>query len=74
MHGLCNRVEPFAALFWALGIVQLHANTGPGLLARHHGTAVHKAWTLYGHCWFNSQRRRIAPPPFYLGPVIYLCG
>ena len=37
---LRNRVEPFAALFWALG--NELANTGPCPLARHHSPTVHK--------------------------------
>ena len=41
---LCNRVVPFAVLFWALGIVLANtANTGLCPPARHHSTAVHKA-------------------------------
>ena len=35
---LHNKVEPFAALFWALGIVYLAPDP-----ARRHSTAVHKA-------------------------------
>ena len=55
---LRNRVEPFAALFWALGIV--FANTWPCLPVRYHSTAVHKSMSSYGHSWFNSQRRHVA--------------
>ena len=41
--------------------------------ARHHPTAEQAAWP--GHAWFNSQRRRVAPPPFsYPMYVIYLWG
>ena len=40
---LRNRVEPFAALFLALGIVLYLANALPCSLAWHHSTAVHKA-------------------------------
>ena len=38
---LCIGVEPFTALFWALGIIL--ANTWPCPPARHHSTAIHKA-------------------------------
>ena len=40
MDRLRNKVEPFAALFWALGIV-----LDPCPPARHHSAAVHKACT-----------------------------
>ena len=44
VNRLRNRVEPFAALFWARGIVlYVRAITRPYLPARHHCTAVHKA-------------------------------
>ena len=41
---LRNRIEPFAALFWALGIAL--ANTCPCPPARHHSTAVHKVFSF----------------------------
>ena len=50
---LLNRVEPFAALFWALGNVL--ANT----LHRHTQTM-----SLYEKSWFHSQRRRAGSHPF----------
>ena len=57
---LCNRVQPFAALFWALGI-----ETWPCPSARH--SSMHRrtqSMSLYGwRSWFNSQRRRVASPP-----------
>ena len=62
---LRNKVDHFAALFWALGIVL--ANPGPWPPGRHHSTAVHKAfpYMVNGHGWFHSQRR---PLPFsFLG-------
>ena len=58
---LCNRVEPFAALFWALGLASLHHST--------------QSMSLYGHSWFNSQGRCIAappPPPLLSWYFIYL--
>ena len=62
---LRNRIKPFAATFWALGIV--FAITWPCPLAWHHSTTVHKSMFLYGHSWFKSQRRRVCPPFSYLG-------
>ena len=49
-----NRVEPFAALFWALGIVL--ANTLPSCPpAQHHYTTVHKACPYIVIVGLNSQ-------------------
>ena len=62
---LRNRVEPFAALFWALGIVLANTwscpSAGQALLRRRT-----QSMTLYGHRWFNSQRERVGPPPLFL--------
>ena len=64
---LRNRVDPFGALFWALGIVL--ANTGQA--APHRLT---QSMFFYCHSWFNSQRRLLASHPLFLsGYVIYLC-
>ena len=56
MDRLRNKVEPFAALFWALGIVLSH-HSDPASLHRRTGSM-----SLYGHVacmvvesWFNSQ-------------------
>ena len=40
-----NKVEHFAALFWALGNVYSHNLTLPA--AQHHSTALHKVCMLY---------------------------
>ena len=61
---LHNRLNSFAALLWALGLVL--ANTlpmpaGPASLRRRT-----QSMSLYGQSWFNSQRRRSSPPfPIY---------
>ena len=69
---LRNIVEPFASLLWALGIVYL-PTPDP---ARQPGILLHRrtqSMSLYGQSWFNSQRRRVAPPPLsYLG-MLYFC-
>ena len=57
---LCNRVEPFATLFLALGIVL--ANTGPCLPASLH-TAVHKACP-YMVIVGSILNEDVLPPPF----------
>ena len=76
-HRYCNNrntVEPFAAMFWALGIVctcqHLILPAGPASLYRRT-----QSMSLYGHSWFNSQRRCVAsPPPLCQSRyVIYLC-
>ena len=70
------RVEPFAALFWALGI--LLANNWPARPpAWHCSTAVQSAFPnmVNANCTaeerrFNSHRRRVALPPYsYLGMI-----
>ena len=58
---LRNRVEPFAALFLALGNVLDPARRRTQIMS------------LYGHCWFNSQRRSAAPPLSYLG-MLFIYG
>ena len=70
---LRNWCEPFAALFWAVGIVL--ANTWPCTPAQHHSTAMHtQSMSLYGHSWINSLQRRAGPIPFsYLG-VLFIYG
>ena len=67
MDRLRNRVEPFAALFWALGNVQ-YCSQHLTLFAD--PASLHcriQSMSLYGHSWFNYQRRRAGPPPSYLG-------
>ena len=73
---LCHRVEPFAVLFWALGIVL--ANTWPCPPARHHSPAVQSAFPymviLIVRRWriCSTLTEDTLPPPFsYLG-TIYL--
>ena len=62
---LHNRVEPFAALF---GLSALYLPT-PDPARR--PASLHRrtqSMSLYGHNWFNSQRRRVGPSPYsYLG-------
>ena len=58
MDRLRNRVEPFAALFWALGNVQ-YCSQHLTLFAD--PASLHcriQSMSLYGHSWFNYQRRR----------------
>ena len=70
-------VEPFAVLFWGLGIVLV--NTRPCPPARHHIHHRTQGMSLYGHAactvvesCFNSQRRRVGLPLFLSVYVIYL--
>ena len=56
---LRNKVEPFAALFWALGIV-----LDPCPPARHHSAAVHKAcpyMVIIGSILYEDA----LPPPLF---------
>ena len=73
---LCIWVEPFAALFWALGNVL--ANTWPCPPDRHH--SMHrcmytKHFLIWSYSWFNSQQSRAVPLPFliYLGMLFTVC-
>ena len=71
---LHNRVDLFAALFWALVIVHTcqHLTLPAGPASLHRCT---QSMSLFGYSWFNSQRRRIAPPPFsYLGMLFIYEG
>ena len=68
---LCNRVEPFAALFWALGTVL--AGNWPCPPA--HGITplpYSQRVLMYGHGWFSSQQRRVAPHPPFLSRAPYI--
>ena len=60
---LRNRGEPFAALFWGLGIV----------LVLYLPTLDPARMSLYGQSWFNSQRRRIDALFSYLG-MLFIYG
>ena len=71
VYRLRNRVEPFAALFWALGNVL--ANTWPWQPALHHSTAVHKACPYMVIVGSILIKTRPAPPLFLSRYVIYLC-
>ena len=64
---LRNGVEPFAALFWPLGIVL--ANTGPCPPAWRHSTAVHKAspYLFLPLVQFSTKMRCPPCPISYLG-------
>ena len=57
------RVEPFAALFWALGVVVL-ANTWPCPPARHHSIAVHKACPYMVIIGSILKENALPPSPF----------
>ena len=65
---LRNKVKPFTALFWTLGIV-LYLSTPdparrPGItLPPYTKHVTHAACTVV-ESWFNSQPRRVAPSPF----------
>ena len=67
---LRNRVEPFAVLFWALGIVI--ANTWPCLLTRHHSTDVRKACPYMVIVGSILSEDALAPPLFRSRYIIYL--
>ena len=60
---LRNRVEPFAALFWALDIVL--ANTWPCPPASLHRRT--QSMSLHGHSFSIIFEDAWSPPPFYLG-------
>ena len=63
------------ALFWSLGIVltiDQHLTLAAGPASRHCHTQI---MSLYGHSWFNSQRRRAAPPLLFLSVgMLFICG
>ena len=70
---LCNRVEPFTFLFWALGNVQYtsqHWTLPAGPVSLHCST---QSIPLYGHSWYMVIVGSIlnedtpAPPFSYLG-------
>ena len=67
MYRLRYRVEPFAALFWALGIAL--AITWPCPPAQRHSTQRTQSMSLYGNSWLNSQQRRVTPPSF---PMLFI--
>ena len=72
---LCNRIEPFAALFWALGIVhvlahilkQLTQPAGPASLNSGTGTV------LYGRFNLRVKTGQLLAFPILLY-IIYLCS
>ena len=72
---LCNRVVPFAALFWALGNVSdQHLTLHPGPTSLHRRTQ--SSMSLYFHSWFTIILNKDAPPPppfSYLG-VLFIYG
>ena len=70
---LCNRIEPFAALFWVLCIVLAHT------LQQVIQSAIPQAWywhtVLYvrqGSVRFNLMEE-VSPPPFSFLAVLILC-
>ena len=67
---LRNRVEPFAALFWALGINL--ANTWPCPPARQNSTAVHKACPYMVIVGSILSEDALPPPLFLSRYIIYL--
>ena len=73
MNRLHNRIEPFAALFWALGIVLAHilqkVTQPAGLASLNRGTAM----VLYGRGQLGSILwKTCRPPPFTILDVLYL--
>ena len=62
---LHNRVEPFAALFWALGNVRTnqHLNLPAGLASLHRRT---QCMSLYNQSWLNSQQDALPPSLLFL--------
>ena len=68
----------FNLLLSCFGLTALYvlANTWPWPPARHH--FMHRRiqsmsnLSIHGHSWFNSQRKRVAPPPFLSRHIIYL--
>ena len=70
---LRNRVEPFAALFLALGIVRMYKLYMPFPPARHKSTNIHKACP-YMVIIGSILNEDAPPPPLFLSSyVIYLC-
>ena len=54
VNRLCDRIEPFPALFWALGIALVHAYTAIDDLARRPG--IPQLWYWNGTVWQGSVR------------------
>ena len=77
VNRLCNRVEPFAALFWALGNVQYstcqHLTLPAGPASLHRST---QSMSLYGLSLGQFSAKTRCPLPFsYLGILfIYACN
>ena len=64
VYNLRNRVEPFAALFWALGTVLANIR---------HCTAVHKACSYMDIVGSILNEDAMSPPPLFLSRyIIYL--
>ena len=59
MDRLLNRVEPFAALFWALSIVLYLPTPDSAPWPSLTPLPYTKHVPFYGHAWFNSQQRRV---------------
>ena len=71
MDHTCNKVEPFAALFWAFGIVLGNIWPCPPP-ARHHSTAVHKACSFMVRVGSILKEDALSFPPFlYLGMLLF---
>ena len=58
---LSNKVEPYAALFWALGIVL--ANTWPCPPAWHYSTDAQAAWPYKDMFGSILKEDKLTPPP-----------
>ena len=59
---LLNRVNPLAADVLVTQHCTCQHLTLPAAPASLHRRT--QSVFLYGHSWFNSQQRRVAPPPF----------
>ena len=74
---LCNRVEPFAALFWALSIISTvqylltHLTLPVGLASLHRRT---QSMPLYSMIQFSTKTRWHPPFSYLARRIIDLCG
>ena len=67
------RVEPFAVLFWALGIVLAHKCNAKGDPARRPGIPQPWYWHSTARQWkVQLDKRHVGPPPFSHLAVLFI--